>query len=38
MRRDSIYQIAITTMFPGLLTGNAYATFDDEVGTYANEN
>jgi len=38
MRRDFTYQIAITTMLPGLLTGNAYATHDDGVGEYANEN
>jgi hypothetical protein len=38
MRRDFICQIAITTMLPGLLTGNAYATLDDEVGEYGNEN
>jgi hypothetical protein len=38
MRRDFICQIAVTTMLPGLLTGNAYATLDDEVGEYENEN
>jgi len=31
MRRDFICQIAVTAI-PGLLTGNAYATLDDEVG------
>ena len=38
MRRDFTYQLAITTMLPGLLTGNAYATLDYDVGEYANEN
>ena len=38
MRRDFTYQIAITTMLPGLLTRNAYARLDDGVGEYANEN
>ena len=38
MRRDFTYQIAITTMLPGLLTGNAYARLDDEVGEYEDEN
>ena len=38
MRREFICQIAITTMLPGLLSGNAYATLDDGVGEYANEN